>query len=100
DRRGGRVMDRGLEPSGVRMPDARQWWMNRPDREIEAAPLELQHFHVAKSLREHGVTRVEIAETHVKLRNCSTGILPVGPMGVSPVVSDWDQGKSGSGKMP
>src|SRR6476469_3977320 len=69
-----RVMDRRLERSRVRMPNARQRRMNRPNHQLEPAPLQLEHLHVAKRLREHGVTRIEVAKTHIRIPETGKGI--------------------------
>jgi hypothetical protein len=62
-----RVMDRRLEPPRMRMSNARQRRMNRADDEFVSAPLQFQHLNVAKSLRKHRVTRIEVAEPHLRI---------------------------------
>ena len=55
-------MDRSFQPARVRMPNARQGRMNGTDHELEPAPLQFQHFHVAERLRKHGVAGIEVTE--------------------------------------
>src|SRR4051812_29701445 len=57
-------MNRRFQSAGVRVPDTRQRRMNRTDGKLETAPLELQHLHIAKRLREDRIARVEVAEAH------------------------------------
>ena len=55
-------MDRRFQLPRMWMPYARQRGMNRSDRELEPLPLQREHLHVAKGLREHGITRIKVAQ--------------------------------------
>ena len=74
DRRRRRVMNRRLQPPGMRVPNAGQRRMNRTDRESEPQPFEREHLRVAKSLREDGITRIEVAEAHFRISDIGNRI--------------------------
>ena len=43
---------------------ARKRRMDRADEQIAAAPFQLQHFHVAESLRDHRIAGIKVSELH------------------------------------
>src|SRR3954454_24718293 len=46
------------------MSQCRFWRIKRGQNNFMAAPFQFEHFRVAKSLRENGITRVEVTEAH------------------------------------
>src|ERR1051326_3821432 len=46
------------------MPETSERRVNGPDEQVVTTALKLQHLHVAKSLREHRIPRIEIGELH------------------------------------
>src|SRR5438094_2629610 len=61
------VMNGGSQSAGMRMSNARERWMNRPDSEGKSKLFEREHLRVAKSLRENGIPRIEISEPHFEI---------------------------------
>ena len=59
-----RVTDWRAQSRDVLVTQAGERRINRADLKRDAELFQSQHLHVAKSLREHGVTRIEIAEPH------------------------------------
>ncbi len=66
DRLWWRVVNRGVQPAGMCVSNARERRMDRTNREGKSQMFEREHLRVAKSLRENGVTRIEISEPHVR----------------------------------
>src|SRR6476661_4758841 len=44
--------------------------INRADHKLDIAPLESEHFRIAKRLRDYRVTRIQITEPHLFCRLC------------------------------
>ena len=67
DRLRWRVMNLRLQPAGMWMSNARERGMDRAARKSKSQTLERERLRVAKSLRENGITRIEVCEPHVRI---------------------------------
>src|SRR2546421_12705347 len=61
------------QPGDMFMAQTRKWWVDRPDRQFEAATLQGQHLRIAKCLRNDRIAGVKITKFHCGKRILETG---------------------------